>query len=263
MPDNIRFGVLAAHLAAPQGTPLASLSAEEMTTIAAFVREAQRDVAGAVDTTGLFSHDYAPGEPQDDLPDAVQGTGTTGDTALTHTVTTALTHTVTTALTLLAAAETCLRTPEHLGNVVISTMQWPIGDKHVAQREFLFRVQRLFGVRVRSGRTDGAAWLRISGTPRQRVAFEEACFAIRDEAEPLLADMSMPQRREFWATLGELCAASDRADTLTSLNAARFESATDLALTVWGPARTLPRAASAEHGPAYESALDYYSLMAH
>jgi hypothetical protein len=254
MPDNIRFGVLAAHLAAPQGTPLASLSAEEMTTIAAFVREAQRDVAGAADTTNRVPHDSASGRPQDDLRDAVQVSDTTEDTALTLPVTT--------ALTLLAAAEACLRTPEHLGNVT-STMQWSIGDKHVAQREFLFRIQRLFGVRVRSGRTDGAAWLRISGTPRQRVAFEEACFAIRDEAEPLLADMSMPQRREFWATLGELCAASDRADTLTSLNAARFESATDLALTVWGPARTLPRAASTEHGPAYESALDYYSLMAH
>lgn len=139
---------------------------------------------------------------------------------------------------------------------MVSTIEFTVGEDHREFREYLFAIQSLFGVRVRSLRSiDGARFFAVAGLWAQTQAFQRAALMIYDLAAPALDGMSRDEQREFWATLGMLSAAVDEAAHLVESNRGAYAAATGVLHDFYGPTRTLARADAARSGDLYDRAL--------
>lgn len=131
---------------------------------------------------------------------------------------------------------------------------WAAGEDHREYREFLFAIQPMFGVRVRSVTNESAAFFLVAGTRIQIRAFQRTAMLINNLAQPVLADLSTSQRKEFWATLGHLVASAETAQTLIDDNTEAYAEATEWLNAEHGRARTLPRHEAAVEGPVFDRA---------
>lgn len=137
------------------------------------------------------------------------------------------------------------------------TATWDATENFREVREFLFRVQHLFGVRVRSTRADdNTPVFYVAGQVDQVNAFQRNFVMLRDLAQPMLADMDANERREFWATLGDFCTdpALDNTEHLVEMNRENVDRATALLVEVYGPARNLPRTEPVTSGAVFDAA---------
>lgn len=144
-----------------------------------------------------------------------------------------------------------------LGQTYTDAM-WSHPENNKEIREFLFAVQRLFGVRVRSVVVDhvGGTFI-VAGLPSQITALNEVYDRFLRAAQPVTATMTSAQRREFWATLGALVtdpAHSDRVEHLTDTNRDLADEATAYLNRTYGTARRLTRTNPAADGEVYEQA---------
>lgn len=122
-------------------------------------------------------------------------------------------------------------------------------------REFLFAVQEMFGCKVRCVRSgDTERRFIIAGNVYQRDAMVETLDALVEYATPLLNDLTSDERREFWATLGSLVAASDDAEALIEQNRPIYALACTSMTASHGTARALRRAPVATEGAIYDLA---------
>lgn len=123
-------------------------------------------------------------------------------------------------------------------------------------REFLFAVQEMFGCKVRCVRTNNDFLRRfiIAGNVAQRTALLETLDAFIEFSAPRLNSLSSTERSEFWATLGEMIAASDDAEVLIEDNRANYVTACAMMINLHGNARNLTRIPAATDGPVYDLA---------
>ena len=138
---------------------------------------------------------------------------------------------------------------------------WGDADSNREFREFMFGIQRLYGVRTRvCQRGDGSRYYRVAGTRQQVRAFQRVCILVDAAAGDFTTDayenMTSDQRKTFWATLAALIVDSiPAADTLITANITRYQAATAHLRRVYGPARNLTRADSASTGTTFDAAL--------
>lgn len=129
---------------------------------------------------------------------------------------------------------------------------WAAGPDIREVRELLFRIQPLFGVRIRTNAAQ--ATLLVAGTPEQVRAFQRIAMMLRDAADPVVDNMNSDEQKVFYATLGTLIADHEDADGLIEDNRDLFQWATDHLNTVYGLARNLRRATPVSEGALFDAA---------
>lgn len=116
-----------------------------------------------------------------------------------------------------------------------------IAADDVAEREFLFGVQQMFGCKVRAVTRDGHRRYLIAGHAFQRSAMwgvMEACHRLVSDSLDTLDDTG---RRQFWATLAARAVSTATGRDLSRHNATVYRYAAESMNDTHGPARTLPR----------------------
>lgn len=151
-----------------------------------------------------------------------------------------------------ALDDTLDRQGDDLDNAPILIESWASGPDARAVRELIFRIQAMFGARVRSNATTG--FFHVAGTPTQTRAMQRVLMTITEAAAPIVADLDADERRVFYATLGTLITEHQDAQRLIQYNNDLTHRATAALVSTYGPARTLDRATPASEGALYDSA---------
>lgn len=117
-----------------------------------------------------------------------------------------------------------------------------IAADDVAEREFMFGVQQMFGCKVRAVTREGQRRYLIAGHAFQR----SAMWVVMESCHRLVADyldtLDDAGRRQFWATLAASAARTETGRNLSRDNRAVYRYAAESMNDTHGPARTLPRA---------------------
>lgn len=117
-----------------------------------------------------------------------------------------------------------------------------IAADDVAEREFMFGVQQMFGCKVRAITRDGQRRYLIAGHAFQRSAMWVAMESCHRLVSDYLDGLDEAGRGQFWATLAARAVSTDTGRTMLRRNAVVYRYAAESMNDTHGPARTLPRA---------------------
>lgn len=150
-----------------------------------------------------------------------------------------------------AQEDMAMRTPEAVSEQITEP-----GDNYREVRQFLFRVQHMFGVRVRSIINNAQPLFLIAGTRTQINAFVRGTTLIQAAALPVANTLSTAaERREFWATLGDQVCAHDLAEHCIETNRGHVDDASAYLNERYGHVRNLRRTTAAdESSPIFSQA---------